>query len=266
MTDERDKATLFIGSYLGGGADIEVPGRGELNIRYGTLEVPAGFTEIGNSVFRGITSIDSIDFGDVETIGDYACYDCSNLKTVEGRNVQKIFSNVFYGCLSLKYVSLPNLNDASQSAFYNCRSLEVISLPELTVATQYMFYGNTKLKSVNLPKVISVYSYVFYGCSALEELALPAVVSISSPMFDNACISLRRLDFAVVKSIAYSINIDRIETIILRRPSMATLSNASYINNTCTVYVPDELVDEYKAATNWMNHASQIKGLSEYVE
>ena len=266
MTDERDKAVLFIGSYLGGGADIEVPSRGELNIRYGTLEVPAGFTEIGDSTFRSKLFVDSIDFGDVETIGSYACYECTNLKSVDGRNVQRIYQGAFYDCTSLVYVNLPNLREVSQSAFQNCRSLEVISLPELTTSAQYMFYGNTSLKTVNLPKMTIASAYMFYNCSALEELVLPSVGSISSAMFNDNCINLKKLDFAVVSSITQSINIDSIETIILRRPSMATLSQASHINNTCTVYVPDELVDEYKAATNWKNHAGQIKGLSEYVE
>jgi len=266
MTDERDKATLFIGSYLGGGADIEVPGMGELNIRYGTLEVPAGFTEIGDNVFRNIRFIDSIDFGDVEIIGISACQDCTNLKTVEGRNVQMIYSQVFYSCSSLTHISLPNLREAGLSAFYSCRSLEVINLPELTTPSQYMFYGNIILKTVNLPKMTTVAAYMFYNCSALEELVLPAVGSISSAMFNVNCTSLKKLDFAVVSSIIQSINVDSIETIILRRPLVATLSNETYINNTCTVYVPDELVDEYKAANKWRNHAGQIKGLSEYVE
>ena len=266
MTDERDKATLFIGSYLGGGADIDVPGRGELNIRYGTLEVPAGFTEIGDNTFRSKLFVDSIDFGDVETIGSYACYECINLKSVEGRNVQGIYTSVFYNCSSLTHVSLPNLREASQSAFYNCRSLEVISLPELTISAQYMFYGNVRLKTVNLPKMTIVSAYMFFDCAALEELVLPAVVTISSAMFNVNCTSLKKLDFAVVNAIRQTINVDSIETIILRGPLVATLSNETYINNTCTVYVPDELVDKYKAASKWKNHAGQIRGLSEYVE
>lgn len=32
------------------------------------------------------------------------------------------------------------------------------------------------------------------------------------------------------------------------------------------IYVPDALVDSYKAATNWSTYASQIRPLSEYVE
>lgn len=266
MTTERDKAVLFIGSCLGDGADIEVPGIGKLNIRYGALEVPAGFTEIGDSTFRSKLFVDSIDFGDVETIGSYACYECTNLKSVDGRNVQRIYLSAFYGCTSLVYVNLPNLREVGQSAFYNCRSLEVISLPELTTSAQYMFYGNTSLKTVNLPKMTIAPAYMFFNCSALEELVLPMVGSISSAMFNANCTSLKKLDFAVVNSITQPINIDSIETIILRRPSMATLSQASHINNTCTVYVPDELVEEYKAATNWKNHAGQIRGLSEYVD
>ena len=31
------------------------------------------------------------------------------------------------------------------------------------------------------------------------------------------------------------------------------------------VYVPDDMVDTYKSATNWSTYASQIKGMSELV-
>ena len=32
------------------------------------------------------------------------------------------------------------------------------------------------------------------------------------------------------------------------------------------IYVPDELIEQYKTATNWSVYANQIKPLSEYVE
>jgi hypothetical protein len=77
---------------------------------------------------------------------------------------------------------------------------------------------------------------------------------------------LKKLEFHELASISYSINIPSIEIIIIDRNAVTSLNNSSYINNTCTVYVPDELVDDYKATNNWRNHAGQIKGLSEYVE
>ena len=45
-----------------------------------------------------------------------------------------------------------------------------------------------------------------------------------------------------------------------KNPSCFVKNNIEYI------YVPDDLVENYKTATNWSVYASQIKPLSEYVE
>ena len=266
MTDERDKATLFIGSYLGGGADIEVPGRGELNIRYGTPEVPAGFTEIGDNTFRLRDNVIDIDLGDVQVISNHAFRE-SSMQSVRGEDVTLLKESCFRDCANLVDVYLPNANSTSSfnSFFYGCRALTTISLPSLVTCGASAFYNCTNLKNVHLPNLTTTGNATFQNCSELEEIVLPSLVSISPNTFLN-CTKLRKVDFTNLTGITTTFNYSNIEVIILRRNILASLSSTGYINNTCTVYVPDELVDDYKAAANWKNHAGQIKGISEYVE
>lgn len=56
-----------------------------------------------------------------------------------------------------------------------------------------------------------------------------------------------------------------IEAIVIDSPSVfrLTSNNAFQYNRHPSVYVPDNLVDEYKSATNWSTVADQIKPLSE---
>jgi hypothetical protein len=266
MTDERDKATLFIGSYLGGGTDIEVPGRGELNIRYGTLEVPAGFTEIGDGVFRQRSDIERVDLGDVEALDTYNFNGSTSIISVRGENVRTLNGYNFGTCPCLSEVDFPNLESCDTYEFNGCTTLETISLPNLLIMKgQGVFLGCRALKNVYLPKLHTAGQRAFMNCSSLEELSLPLLESIPSAMF-SGCDMLKKLEFHELESISSIINYPSIEVIIIDRNDVTSLSNPSYINSTCTVYVPDELVDVYKAATNWKNHASQIKGLSEYVE
>ena len=42
-----------------------------------------------------------------------------------------------------------------------------------------------------------------------------------------------------------------------------TFVGSGIASGTGYIYVPDDLVDQYKVATNWATYASQIKGLSE---
>ena len=51
--------------------------------------------------------------------------------------------------------------------------------------------------------------------------------------------------------------------------NVISLTHTDLLDDTITnayFYVPDDLVDDYKAATNWNAYANQIKPLSEYVE
>ena len=62
-------------------------------------------------------------------------------------------------------------------------------------------------------------------------------------------------------------------TVVIRNTTKVALLNmgnafsgTKIASGTGYIYVPDELVDSYKVATNWVTYANQIKPLSEYVE
>lgn len=88
----------------------------------------------------------------------------------------------------------------------------------------------------------------FYGCSVLTSVSLPAATFIDNSAF-RGCSALT--------------------TVILGNTSqVVTLSsgNAFVNSDNAIFYVPDALVDSYKAATNWSSLASRIKGISELPE
>lgn len=55
-------------------------------------------------------------------------------------------------------------------------------------------------------------------------------------------------------------------TNVLNITSSDAFSNSSIAAGTGLIYVPDSLVEDYKAANYWSTYASQIKPISEYVE
>lgn len=61
----------------------------------------------------------------------------------------------------------------------------------------------------------------------------------------------------------------RLEKVIINGTSILKLTASSCLTGvplTCEFYVPDDLVDSYKAATNWSARAAYIFPISEYVE
>ena len=83
---------------------------------------------------------------------------------------------------------------------------------------------------------------------------------------------LKKIDVSNVKSIGQNAfyNDRVLDTLIIRTPEVCTLTtttgvfkNTKIESGTGYIYVPDDLVDSYKAATNWDTYADQIKPISE---
>ena len=159
---------------------------------------------------------------------------------VSTSKVETLGSRAFDNCKSLQIISLPSLtSNLGSNTFCYCTSLERIDSLGTTPKTiakgqgggngDFGFaYGCTALKYADISCITSIGEYAFYNCSKLSTLICNAVTP----------------------------------------PSIATnsLSNTPIASGTGTIYVPDASVDAYKTATNWVNYASIIKPLSEYVE
>lgn len=151
------------------------------------------------------------------------------------------------------------------------RRATTISNDRITYLGIEVFRNYDSLAIADFPNVTSSGVNVFYACYALRTVNLPSLISINSNMFAYSSL-LKRLNFPSVESIrggAFS-SCSRLVTLILRKAdAVCTLENVSAFSGTPIakstgfVYVPDDLVEQYKAATNWSTYASQIKPISE---
>ena len=125
-----------------------------------------------------------------------------------------------------------------------------MNLNNNNINMQELINGN--IEELSDRALTSIGNYAFYNCTSLTNIDLPVCTSISSSAFNN-CTSLTSIKLANTSKIC-------------------TLSNSNAFKNTAIankagyIYVPDELVEQYKKATNWSVYASQIKPLSAYKE
>lgn len=173
------------------------------------------------------------------------------------------------GCENLTSINLPNVVTVGDSGFYNCKLLKSVNLPKLTSLGNNGF-NSTGLESINLPLCNKIGSSSFSYAKQLVSVILPLAASIPGFCFEYS--SVQKIDTSSVTSIAaYALrNAQQLDTLILRNSSVCTLANST---NTFTntkiaagtgyIYVPDNLVDSYKTATNWVTFANQIKPISE---
>lgn len=196
------------------------------------LTLPEGLTSIGNYAFRYCTNLPLVSLPSTLTsIGSYA----------------------FESCTNLALTSLPDsLTTINGYTFQNCKNLALTSLPSnLSVVGSFAFKYCSKLAIKELPSSIkSIAQDSFNSCTSLEEVkCLATTITIGSSAF-GYCSKLAKF-------------------ILPNVTGVATLSNSNAFNGTPIksgtgyIYVPDDLVENYKTASNWSTYASQIKGLSE---
>ncbi len=130
----------------------------------GVLNIPNGVTQIGNSAFRGCTSLVSITIPDgVTSIGKDAFDNCTLLESIE------------VSAKNQKYVSQDNI-------LYNKEKTQIVHVPKaikgaVTIPDVVTFIGDKAfylchaLKGITIGNsVTSIGEYAFKGCTSLESI------------------------------------------------------------------------------------------------
>ena len=203
----------------------------ELNDSTWILEDGLSEYKLKDNLFLSDKRITGIELNRITEIGSN-CFKfndniSSKLQYLHSKAVKKIGSTAFaYNC-KLTDVYLPNLEVTSSSAFYNCTSLQKIDLPKCTTLNTDVFTRCTKLEEIDLEACTKINNYAFRNCKLLSKLILRGdkVVTLSS--------------------------------------SNAFTGATLILNKTASIYVKDELVENYKVANNWKSFADIIKPISE---
>ena len=223
------------------------------------------------------TSLTSINLPNVINIGENAFSQCS-LTSINLPNVNNIGYYAFsYNDFSS--ISLPNVKTIGGGVFYGCGNLTSISLPELTTIDMSNGIGSfcdTQLTSINLPKLTTITNPslnpsgrgMFANCSSLTTLNFPNLTHIGVQGLSDAdyltSITLPKAvfidDFAFAKC-------SSLTSLTLSGSTVCTLNGTNAFYDTAInsrsgyIYVPSNLVNSYKAATNWSTYASRIKAI-----
>lgn len=135
----------------------------------------------------------------------------------------------------------------------------------------YAFADCTKLTTVNLPAAESIGSYAFRSCTpGLTSVYLPNVETVGEGAF-YFCMALPSITLPKVKNIGNVafFNCTKLDALILRSNSVCTLGSNALGNSlietgTGYVYVPNALVDQYKADSAWSDYTNKIRAIEDY--
>ena len=230
--------------------------------------IQTGGTGGGSEITKGviINECDSDGYPiDVSVVGmtsiptNYFYYSASpnGLLSKVGSNLHlpndltSIGNYAFYGCSGMKLTSLPNSLKTIGNNAFEATSSPITSLPDsLTSLGSYCFSNNYYIDIKSVPAGITVIpSYCFQYCNKLTELTLLGnITKINVYAFDS-CTKLSKLVLPNITSVPVLSN-------------KSAFFSTPFNNNSGGIYVPDELVDSFKSASNWSNFAGRIRALS----
>lgn len=237
------------------------------------VEIGSSVADIRIGAFYNCFSLLSISIpSSVISIGSRAFYNCYSITFITIPNrVTQISDYVFANSFSIKSIAIPNgVTSINASAFYLCNSLRSVTLPSSVKAIDNQaFYNCYSLVSVNIPNsVINIGNNAFYNCQSLVSVNIPnGVITISVSAFQNCyTITLISMPSGVtsIKSSAFNSCFGMAIYDFTKHTSVPTLENVSAFQNIpsdCVIKVPELLVEEWKAATNWSTYASKIVGV-----
>ena len=249
MTYSIDKATLIAIADAIRTKTNTVTDLTPLEMPNAILNIAASSEDMDNLINKTITEYAS---DNLTVVGRYAFFNCMDLTTVDFPNVTNIGYGAFEQCWGLTTVDFPNVTDIGEAAFYYCKNLVNINFPNVINIKNDAFYWCRSLEAVVFPSVLNIGTEAFSGCNSLKTFDSPTVASLGSFAFEDC---------------------DVLETVILRKSdSICTLSDTGALSETLIgsgtgyIYVPSALIDEYKAATNWVTYAEQIRAIEDYPE
>ena len=152
----------------------------------------------------------------------------TTVTSVSCANVVTVRRNAFNACTSVTSIDLPSCTSIDYGGLGNCAKLTDVNLPALKTVVQYTFSDDSALSKLRLPSLKNTHYGTFYKCTSLAALILPGSFVTAQSAMDN------------------------------------TLYNTPIVNGTGYIYVPRDLVDTYKAATNWSAVAEQFRAIEDY--
>jgi len=176
------------------------------------------------------------------------------------------YKNVYVSTFP-EFTYFTGVTEIGNNAFSLCSNMTSITLPSrVTSIGDYTFTGCEKLENVNIPETVtSIGNGAFYNCNSIQSITIPKnVTSIGDSAF-NRCTTLPNITIpASVTRIGNEAfrKCTQLSGVTCEATTPPTLGSDAFTETSnCPIYVPEESLDAYKAATGWSNFADRIQAI-----
>ncbi len=232
---------------------------------------------LNSNSFQGCLSLTNITISnEIAKISQNAFSGCVSLTSVIiPDSVTSIDYSAFYECRSLTNIIIPNgVTVIGSSAFNYCTSLTSVIIPDSVTSIGSLSFGAcTGLVSIKIPKgITNIGNQLFISCDTLKNVTLPDGVKTISTNAFAYCRTLQRIttlkDITEIQSDSFTDCLSITKYDFSQSTAIPQLSVRAFlnINKICKIVVPDNLYDQWIAATNWSTYADYIYKASEVSE
>ncbi len=229
------------------------------------VNVPDGVTSIPFGCFFGAGLTSMTLPASVSSIGSYAFAYTSKLADINITDAITDLGEAAFCGSGITNVTIPTgITSIPKFAFSICNQLESVTLHDgITDIGDNAFAADPLLTAISLPEsVTSLGASAFATCQSLQEIVVPDGVNAIPNKCFYSCTGLKRTVFGKgVKSIGEEAftkykNITasfQLKELVLKSESMVS-GGANFdeeIYGKTTVYVPETLVEAYKADADW---------------
>lgn len=246
----------------------------ELKLGYGSGQGIEVNSKLWNMVLAGdYTCLSAFDYGIVTTnattLGEKGLA-VSGLSDVTLNEATSIPKNFAEENRQLSRLIAPKATTIGNYAFQNCVILHEVEFNEgLTTIGQNAFY-NAPISAINLENTTSIGKNAFYG-GKMDKIVAPLVKTIEASTFETD--SIRIAYFPALETISgsscFKWNGNGVNNFIFPGSTLITTTSSYFLgfgtpsaSSHPNIYVNDDLVDQYKAATNWSKYANYIFSVS----
>ena len=210
------------------------------------INLPKSITSIGDYAFHSVPANNKLDLPNLTNVGSNAFVNTGFVGVNDLGSVISLPMRAFAGSSISYFNSLEDITSLGNGAFANCANFtQDINLPNLTNIGDQVFMGSGTVRVLNLGTTITELKYyTFLDCPNLEYIELPSTITKIGDWAVGRCY---KLTVCILHS--------------NEPPQIASTTFSGSLS--CIFYVPDAAVSNYKAATNWSEYASRIKGISE---
>ena len=179
-----------------------------------SVRIPNSVTDIASSAFEGCSNILSVELDNNIIVSKDRTSKSSIITIfgnqvnnyVIGESVDSIGDYAFYNC-KMNSITIPSsVNHIGQYAFYGCGSLNAVHISDITSwchiefndydsnplgQSHHLFLGDEEITTLEIPNgITNISNYTFYGCKGLTSVSIPnSVTTIGAAAF-SSCTNL----------------------------------------------------------------------------